>query len=434
MVETARPIRIVFFSDNFPPEGFAAATRVYERACYWAKWGHDVTVVTSNPNAPFGRIYPPYKNRWRQTEQMGGIRVVRVKTFMSPNEGMFLRILDYLSYMASAFVAGLVLPRPDVIVSTSPQLFCAVAAWAVAKSRRLPYVFELSDLWPSQIKAVGAMSKKNVFLDWIEKLELYLYREARRVIVLSPAFKTDLVARGIPKGKIDVILNGVDLERYVPTSGPDVELLEKNKLTGKMIFGYIGTLGMSQGLSNVLAAADTLRDRPEIHFLFVGAGAERRQLVAMADAWKLPNVTFIESQAKDTISRWWSLCQVALVHLKNTALFETVIPSKIFEAMGHGLPILLVSPSGVAREIIERESVGVWVQAGDPGALAQAIREMRNAPAQVRTFSRNSLRAAPDYSRERQARKTIEVIRYAIRPDSGATISPEAPGDQNGNG
>ena len=159
-------VHILFLTDNFPPERNAPASRVYEHACYWVRWGHRVTVLTCAPNFPEGKVYAGYRNRWYQVEEVDGIRVVRVKTFIAKNEGVLRRILDYLSFMVTGFVAGLLQTRPDVVVATSPQFFTVVAGWAVAALRRLPFVFELRDLWPASIHAVGALQAAQHCAAW----------------------------------------------------------------------------------------------------------------------------------------------------------------------------------------------------------------------------------------------------------------------------
>jgi colanic acid biosynthesis glycosyl transferase WcaI len=168
-------MNILFLSENFTPETNAAATRVHERAVYWAKWGHRVTVLTSAPNFPEGKLFAGYKNHWYRREEIDGITVIRVKTFIAANDGVVLRSLDFVSFMVSSVIAGLFQPRPDVVVATSPQFFTAIAGWALAAIRRLPFVFELGDLWPRSIVAVGAIR-----VDWIirllERVELFLYR------------------------------------------------------------------------------------------------------------------------------------------------------------------------------------------------------------------------------------------------------------------
>jgi colanic acid biosynthesis glycosyl transferase WcaI len=403
---------ILFLADNFPPEKNAQASRVYERACYWAKWGHRVTVITCAPNFPEGRVYPGYRNRLYQAEEMNGIRVVRVKTFISANRGKFRRIADFLSYMLSAFLTGLVQKHPDVVVATSPQFFAAVAGWALARVKRKPFVFELSDLWPESIVAVGAM-KKSMVLGWLEKVELFLYNQSAAVVALTNAFKENLVRRGIPAEKIAVVMNGVDLQRYQPRS-KDLALAETWGISpDEFVVSYIGTLGMAHGLRNVLDCAEII-DCTRVRFLLVGPGAERETLLAEAALRRMRNVTFIPAQPKERMPGFWSLSDIALVHLKNTPLFQTVIPSKIFEAMGMGLPILLAAPEGEASRIVLTENNGMWVQAGDPKALAAAIRLLEGNSELRRTFAHNSLAGAPRHSRERQAREMILCIEQAV--------------------
>jgi colanic acid biosynthesis glycosyl transferase WcaI len=403
-----RPLSILFLTENFPPETNAAATRVYERACYWAKWGHRVTVLTSAPNFPEGRIYPGYANRWRQIEDMDGIRVVRVKTYMAANRGTVRRTLDFLSFMVTAFANGLFERRPDVIAATSPQFFAAVGGWALGAVRRVPFVFELGDLWPASIVAVGAM-RPSLPLRLVEKLELFLYRRSAAVVALTDAFKRNLTGRGIDPAKITVVINGVDTWRYGPRDR-DAALAAETGLTDKFVVGYVGTHGMAHALTNVLDTAERLRDRLDIAFLLAGGGAERDQLISDAKRRGLNNVVFLARQPKERMPAVWSLCHVALVHLKNSAVFEDVIPSKMFEAMAMGLPILMASPEGEASAILAADKAGVHVAAEDPAALAAAVENLADDPAGRARFAAASLAAAPAHSREAQARNMMAVL------------------------
>ena len=413
-------MNILFLADNFPPERNAQASRVYERACHWVRWGHQVTVVTCAPNFPEGKVYPGYRNRWRQVEQLDGIRVVRVKTFIAPNARIFRRILDFLSFMVTGFLAGLLERRPDVVAATSPQLFAGVAGCALAIVRRRPFVLELSDLWPASIVAVGAM-KRGIALRWIEKVELFLYRRANRIVALTESFKRNLVHRGVPEHKIQVVINGVDLNRYSPRPR-DLEFARAWGLSADdFVVGYIGTLGMAHALDNVLDAADLLRDR-SVRFLFVGAGAEKQKLIAEAQRRRLPNVTFVPSQPKEMMPAVWSVCDVALVHLRGAPLFETVIPSKIFEAMAMGKPVLLASPDGEASRIVKAENNGLHVPAQNPEKLAAAVLFLKASPAFVQQLSIRSLAAAPQYSRERQARDMLCIFESAMHSEPKKTL------------
>ena len=415
-------MRILFLTDNFPPERNAQAARVHERACYWVRWGHDVTVITSVPNFPDGKVFPGYSNRWRQVEDIDGIRVVRVKTFITSNRGTVPRILDFLSYMVTAFLAGLGERRPDLIAVSSPQFFAAVGAWALSVTRRLPLVLELADLWPESIVAVGAM-RKSFALRWLEKLELFLYRRAVRIVTLTSAFKQNLVRRGIPDGKIDVVINGVDLPRYAPRARDAALATSWGIAEGDFVVGYIGTHGMAHGLENVLSTAAVI-GCCGARFVFVGAGSERETLITEARRRCLSNVVFVPAQPKDMMPAFWSLCDVALIHLKNVPTFATVIPSKIFEAMGMGLPILLAAPKGEASEIIEREGAGLCVPSNDPSALADAILLLREDRRLRSHLAAQSRAAASNHSRERQASEFMAVLRKAaggfdLEPDLG---------------
>lgn len=402
-------MHILFLTENYPPETNAAATRVSERAAYWIKAGHQVTVLTSAPNFPGGKLFAGWANAWRQVSEVDGVRVVRVKTYIAPNEGFARRILDFLSFMVSAFVAGLFEKKPDVVVSTSPQFFAAVGGWALAAVRRVPFVFELGDLWPRSITAVGAM-KDSPVIRAIEALELFLYRRSAAVVALTRAFKADLIARRIPAEKIAVVINGVDLPRYAPR--PRDEALEAEwDLRDKFVIGYVGTHGMAHGLINVLDAAERLKESaPHIRFLLVGNGAERQMLKDEAARRGLSNVVFGPPQPKERMPAVWSLCDVALIHLKDSPAFAEVIPSKMFEAMGMGLPLLLVAPRGEASHIVEADRAGLFVPAADPDGLAAAARRLADDHQERKALAAASLAAAASHTRERQADLFIQVL------------------------
>jgi glycosyltransferase involved in cell wall biosynthesis len=404
-------MNILFLTENFPPETNAAATRVFERACFWARWGHEVTVVTCAPNFPHGRLFEGYENRWRQVEEMEGMRVVRVKTFIAANKGKWRRALDFVSFGATATFFSLFEKRPDVVAATSPQFFAAVAGWTVGFLRRVPFVFELGDLWPESIGAVGAM-RPGPLIRLFEKVELFLYRHSAAVAALTQSFKDNLIRRGIPADKISVVLNGVDLARYAPRPR-DAALARDWGLEGKFVIGYVGTHGMAHQLSNVLDAAELLRERDDIRFLFVGAGAERDALIADAERRGLANLVFQPAQPKGRMPEIWSLCDVALVHLKDSPTFAGVIPSKIFEAMGMGKPILLVAPEGEASRILLADRAGLHVPATQPKAFARAVTKLRDDPGLLSDLAAASLAAAPTHGRERQAEEMLAVLAKA---------------------
>lgn len=401
-------MRILFLSDNFSPETNAPATRLHEHAVRWVRAGHQVTVITCAPNFPEGKLFAGCENRWRQVETIDGIRVVRVKTYITANEGFVRRTLDYLSFMVSGFVAGLFERRPDVIVSTSPQFFCAVGAWALSGVRRLPWVFELRDLWPASIVAVGAM-QRSLVIRMLEKLELLMYRRADAIVSVTESFREDLAARGIDRGKIHVVVNGVDLDRYAPRPR-DQALARQFGLEGKFVLGYMGTHGMAHALERVLDAAEPLRGRDDIAFFFAGSGAERANVERGVAQRRLDNVRMIPRQPKEAMPALWSLCDLALIPLRNTPVFATVIPSKLFEAMGMGVPVLMSLPEGEATGIVERTGCGVCVAPEDPRAMADAVVALAGDAQRMAALRSASAAAAPEYSRDGQARRMVEVL------------------------
>jgi len=401
-------MNILFLSDNFPPETNAPASRLHEHARRWVEDGHRVTVITCAPNFPGGKVFAGYRNRWYARESIDGIDVVRVKTFIVANKGFLLRTLDYLSFMVAAFVVGLFQKRPDVVVATSPQFFAACGGWMLAAVRRLPFVFELRDIWPASLEAVGA-AKNRRLIRFFERIELFLYRRATSIVAVTNSFKAELVGRGIPAEKIHVVTNGVDQTRYSPQPR-DPELATEMGVAGKFVVGYVGTHGMAHALDSCLGAAERLKDGSNVHFLFVGDGAARASLLEQKVALALDNVTLHPPLPKDRMPGIWGLCDVALVHLRDAPLFETVIPSKLFEAMGMGLPVVIACPEGEATSIVPATGCGRVVAPENPDALAKCLGDLAVQPETMQALRERSLAAAPRYSRDQLAGEMLEHL------------------------
>ena len=406
-------MKILFLSDNFPPEVNAPASRTFEHCREWVKAGHEVTVITTAPNFPKGVVFPGYRNRLWQREEMEGIRVLRVWTYITANAGFGKRTLDYLSFMVSGFLAGLVQRRPDVVVGTSPQFFTNCAAWMLSVFRWRPFVFELRDLWPESIKTVGAMNE-SAALRALERLELFLYRKASAVVAVTESFKRNLIGRGIDGDKIAVVTNGVDLTRFRPLP-PDLALRDELGIPREaFVAGYIGTHGMAHALETVLEAARLLGTAGlagpvAVHFILLGDGARKEALKAQAAKMGLANVHFLDSVPKAEVPRYWSLLDVAIIHLRQADNFTQVIPSKLFECMGMGIPVL----HGVAGEsagIVTREEVGLVFPPEDAQALRDGVLRLAEDQALYQRLKANCLAAAPRYERATLARQMLEVL------------------------
>ena len=407
-------MHILFLSDNFPPEVNAPASRTHEHCRLWAQAGHRVTVITCAPNHPKGRVFAGYRNALWQEEQVEGVRVIRVWSYMSANEGFARRVLDHLSFMVSAGLAGLFVRGVDVVVGTSPQFFTISAAWFVGALKRRPYIFELRDLWPESIRAVGAM-KESLALRLLERLEMFLYRRAARIVSVTHAFRDILSRRGIDAAKIDVVTNGVDVGRFSPRP-KDAALVRELAFEGKFVAGYVGTHGMAHALETVIEAADRVRRLPDgdrYRFLMLGEGARKAALIEQARALGLANIVFVDLVSKDEVPRYWSLLDASIIHLRRTELFTTVIPSKLFECMGMGIPVLH-GVAGESAEIVASEDVGIAFEPENVDALVAALQRLGGEPALAAGFRGKGPRAARRYDRGTLATLMLQSLERAV--------------------
>lgn len=403
-------MHFLFLTDNFPPESNAPASRTFEHCSEWVRAGHQVTVITCVPNFPKGKVFDGYRNRLWLQEVMAGIRVIRVWSYITANEGFVKRILDYQSFMLSATLAAPFVRGVDVVVGTSPQFFTACAAYLVSRIKRIPFVFELRDMWPESIKSVGVMKDSAVFRI-LEYLEMFLYRKAARIVTVTHAFKETLICRGIDGTKVDVVTNGVDLSHFAPRT-KDAELVQKLGFRGMFVAGYIGTHGMAHALETLLEAAKTLQKTPgaeNVRLLFLGDGARKQDLKTQAQAMGLDNVLFLDSVPKDQVVRYWSLLDVSVIHLRKTALFTTVIPSKLFECMGMGLPVLH-GVAGESADIVRREQVGEVFESENAQQLVAGLMRMRDQSDTFSSYQCNALAAAKRYDRKNLALTMLQVL------------------------
>ena len=406
-------MHILFLTDNFPPEGNAPATRTFEHAREWVKQGQKVTVITCAPNFPEGKLFDGYKNRFLSKEMVEDIHVWRVKTYISANEGFIKRTIDFVSFMISSLFFGLFVRKVDVVVGTSPQFFTVISAWLLAIFKRVPFVFELRDIWPASITAVGAM--RGVWIiNILEKLELFLYRQADLIISVTHSFKSSLKNRGVSANKIKIVLNGVDLERYSPLQEKDESLATKYELKNKFVIGYIGTHGLAHALENVIEAAERIIKEENIRIVFAGGGADWSRLEKIVCERGLENIVMIPRQPKEQMPQVWSLCDISLVHLKDSPLFKTVIPSKIFESMAMGLPIIMAVPIGEATDIIEDYKAGIHVSPESPKELSEKFLELARDKDLVRILSYQSLNAARNFDRKKLALEMLNHIEEVV--------------------
>lgn len=414
-------MRLLFVCQYYPPEMGAPSARTFEHARQWAADGHDVTVLTGFPSHPTGVIPPEYRGKIFQREEADGIRVWRSWHWATPNEGFVKRTLSYVSFMCSAIVAVILhRARCDAVVATSPQFFVAIAGYVISRMKRKPLILEIRDLWPEAIVSVGLLEPDALVTRILERIELFLYRKADCVIPVTEGARDDMIRRGIDPEKIHTVRNGANLTQFAP--GPrDNAVRERFGLGDKFVVAYVGTHGMAHGLECALEAADRLGNREDIHFLFVGEGAEKPKLTSLAEDRRLPNITFVDHQPKAMMPLFLCAADACLVPLRRHKLFEGTIPSKIFEAMASGRPILL-GVQGEAEKILTDAKAGIPVEPENPAALAKAILRLADDP----QLGRELGESGTDYVREHfdrtvLARKMMDILlKYGAEDAEGA--------------
>ncbi len=399
-------MKILFLTDNFPPEVNAPASRTYDHCREWVKNGDEVTVITCAPNFPQGKVYAGYKNKWHQEETIDGIRVIRVWSYIVANKGFIKRALDFISYSVTAFFAGLFV-QADIIVATSPQFFTALSGRALSFWKRRPWIMEVRDLWPESIKSVGAMNN-NLFIRYFEWQERRCYKSAKRIIVVTDSFMSNLVSRCVPKDKICVIKNGVNRALFSPMP-KNTALIEKLGLSGKTIIGYIGTHGMAHKLDFILRCAHKLDGGTNnYHFLLIGDGAEKEKLLVLKQNLGCNNVTMLDSIPKEEVRQYISILDICLINLKKSELFTTVIPSKIFENAAMGIPILM-GVGGEAKEIVQHYEAGICFEPENETDFLSKLAEISRPEIRQR-LSKGCFRLADDFDRTRLAQRMQRII------------------------
>lgn len=414
-------MRILFFTHYFPPEVNAPASRTHEHCREWVKAGHDVHVVTCIPSHPLGTPFPGFRRRWYQHDEIDGIHVHRVWTYLAANRGTARRTANYLSFVPTAAFRAARLGRFDVVIGTSPQFFCAVAAWLYARARPTPWVFELRDLWPESIAAVGA-KHASFALRLVDRLALRLYRDATAVACLTKSFVETLASKGIERSKLHWIPNGIEPSFW---QGADraAERRELGVHDDEVLACYAGTIGMAHGLATVLDAAAILRtSAPHLRFLIVGDGAEFRKIREMASRRGLESVRFTGLVPRERVAGILAAADIALVTLRPADVFKTVLPSKMFEAMAARLPIVL-AVDGEARATLERAQAGLAVQPGDATAMASAMIQLASDEhARARMGAAGAAFVDREFCRCRWAQRYLDVLSHLRARETGGPV------------
>lgn len=413
-------MKILYVSQYFPPEMGAPAVRAAELSRLWVTQGHEVSVLTGFPNHPTGVLPPEYRKQLRRLvvrECVDGIDVVRTWLLPLPNRRSWERALNYGSFFLSAAATGTFLPKVDVVIGTSPQLLVGLSAWWIARRQGVPFVFEVRDLWPESLAAVGAGSPQSALHRTLSRIAGLLYRNCDHIVVVTRAFKSYLAEHwGVPLDKISVVENGVDTNLFSPQAG-DASIRKELNVEGKFVISYIGTMGMAHGLETLLEAARQLQLRaPEVLFLLIGEGAEKQRLVNLAKSLGLTNVRFVDQRRHEKIPAYICGSNACLVMLRNAELFKTVLPTKLLEFMSCARPVIL-AVDGEARRIMDEAGAGVFVEPQNAADLSAAILRLAEDPKLCDVLGSNGRRyVTRHFARQQTAERYIDVLENFCRP------------------
>jgi len=411
-------VKILYISQYFPPEMGAPSARASELAHHWAQAGHEVSILTGFPNHPTGVVPEQWRPRLRRLvchEKSGNIDVYRTWLWPLPNRKSHERIRNYASFCISAALRGLTLPRPDVIIATSPQLLVGLSGWWLTFARQIPFVFEVRDLWPESLTAVGIGHEDSLLHQTLAGIAGFLYQHADRIVVVTPAFRDRLIEDWhVPAAKIDIVQNGVETDMFSPVAS-EPNFLEKLGLKGKFVASYIGTMGNAHGLETLLEAAARLQTQnPQIVFLLIGEGAEKERIKAQAHSRNLRNVVFLDQQPREKIPSFIAASDACLVLLRKTDVFKTVIPTKMLEFMSCGRPVIL-GVDGQARQIVEEAEAGVVIEPENASALVEAIHYLaQNRQSGVRLGKKGREYIVKNYSRASTAERYARILHSLV--------------------
>lgn len=366
-------MRILILTQWYPPE---PALLLQELAQTLLARGHAVNVLTGFPNYPAGELYPGYRIRLRQHEVLAGVRVIRVPLYPEHSRSGVGRLVNYTSFALSSALLGLwLVKRPDVIFVYHPPLTIGLPAVFLSWLWRVPFVYQIQDMWPETLSATGMLNNARI-LRWVGQFARWVYARATKLLVISPGFRRNLLEKGVAADKIHFISNWVDPETYHPAE-PEPELAAELGLAGRFNVMFAGNVGEAQGLETVIEAADFLRDLSDIQFVIVGDGIALPGLQQAAQARGLSNVRFLGRMPAQSMSRLYALADVLLVHLRDDPLFRITIPHKTLAYLAAGKPILAAVPGDVA-DLVTEAGAGVACPPGDPAALAEAIRRLHS--------------------------------------------------------
>ena len=411
-------MKILFITQYFPPEIGAGAIRVNEMCKEWIAQGHHVTVLTGFPNYPTGNVPLEYKRKiWKliHKENINGIRIIRTWLYPTHYRGALVRVLNYLSFLISASFTGMFLKKPDIVLATSPPLLVGLAGCWISFIKRVPFIFDVRDLWPESLVIADEIDQKNLVFNCLKRLSKFLYQHSAKVVVVTDGFKKELMEHYHLQGdQIAIIKNGVDLTFFKPHLDK-VEIKKDLGFDQKFVVSYFGSIGISHGVENILECAKQLIKQQEILFLIVGEGARKHVCLKIKDESRLDNVQIWDNQPREKIPELINASDVFLVSHINAAVFNTFIPSKMFEGMACQVP-LLAAVAGDAAKIVKASKSGIIVERENPKEMADAIIHLNKNQSYCDDLGSNGLEyVRTHFSRQKLANHYLDIIQSMVK-------------------
>jgi len=413
----------LYVSQYFPPEIGAPSARVSELAREWSREGSEITILTAFPNHPTGKKLAADRGVFYRREAWGpeGARVdIRRTYILATRNAGYRRILSFVSFMLSAFITGSFLKKKfDLVIGSSPQLLVGLAAYGIARIHRVPFLFEVRDLWPESIIAVGA-SRNGWFIKLLTVVARFLYTRADQIIVISEGLKSEISNKyGIVASKIKVVTNGVDSIAFKPKK--EFQISENQKL----IVLYMGTIGMAHGLEVMLKTASLLSHDPRFQFLIVGEGAEKESIREAAK--QLSNLQVLDAVSKEKVKDLYEICTIGFVCLKKNPLFLSALPSKMFEYLAMERPLLL-GVAGEAGDLISKHRAGLCFSPEDPESAKLQLLKMAEDLRELQAMGKRGRELViRHFDRRIQAMEYLEICRHLAFPTSSPPTNRTKP-------
>lgn len=407
-------MKILFLTQYCPPEVGAPQNRIFEFAKQLKKLGHEITILTAMPNYPKGEIFDEYKGKFTFKEEIDGINIIRTWIYATKKTGFVPRIINYLSFTITSVLFGSpLIGKQDAVITESPPLFLGYSGYLISKFKKARFVFNVSDLWPESAIKLGMLHNKTLInlSTWLEE---FCYRKAHLVTGQTMGIVNNIIERGFEKEKVHLITNGVDCDLFKPENRSETIRKEFN-IDGKFALIYGGIHGLAQGLEIIIEAAKELKEYKDIAFVFVGEGPEKTRLISMKEQYGLDNVQFFPMQPKKNMPNIVASMDAAIIPLKKLDLFKGALPSKMFETLASGVPILL-SIEGEAETLIKKADAGICVEPENHTQLIEAIIKLYHDRMLCETLGKNGRSYVQEnYSRYNITKRFENILNGIIK-------------------